>query len=406
MTSSVATIEPTKNNPNSLYLKGTLLVASTLTVMAGATISPALPALSQAFVDVPNIDFLVRLVLTIPALFIALGAPIAGYIVDRFGRKPLLIVSAVLYGFAGASGYIIDSIWLLLLGRALLGFAVGGIMTTITTLIADYYEGETRSSFLGIQAAFSGMGGVVFLTLGGLLADMGWRTPFLIYLFSFVILPFIVTVLYEPTILREDSKNSEQTSHKLPIGLFAFCYITMMVVQIIFYSVPVQLPFYLEELLQATAAQSGLAIAVLSMAFSIASALFGWFYKRLGNHPTMLLGLTITGVGFILITLASEWLLLGLGLAMGGFGLGLVVPNIITWIASGVPESLRGRAMGGVTTSLFLGQFISPFVVTPISNIVGDGGVYGVLGIFLLVVVVIEFALRKQILSVTATLEK
>ncbi|MEO1290830.1 MAG: MFS transporter, partial [Chloroflexota bacterium] len=149
-----------------------------------------------------------------------------------------------------------------------------------------------------------------------------------------------------------------------------------------------------------------LAIALLSLNFSIASALFGWFYQRLGNHPAMLLGLTITGTGFILITLASEWLLLGLGLAMGGFGLGLVVPNIITWVASGVPEALRGRAMGGVTTSLFLGQFISPFVVTPITALVGDGFIYATLGIFLLIVVAIEFILRRQIIKLTMLSEE
>ncbi|MEM9952612.1 MAG: MFS transporter [Chloroflexota bacterium] len=399
-------IEKTKRNPDNISLKGTLLVASTLTVMAGATISPALPSLSVAFADVPNIDFLVRLILTVPALFIALGAPLAGYIVDRFGRKPLLIASAILYGFAGASGYLVDNIWLLLAGRALLGLAVAGIMTTITTLIADYYQGTERSSFLGVQAAFSGMGGVVFLSLGGILADIGWRIPFLIYLFSFLILPFIVTQLYEPIITKAKNQTANVTPPKLPLGLFAFCYITMTVSQIIFYSVPVQLPFYLERLLGATAFQSGLAIALLSLNFSIASALFGWFYKRLGNHPAMLLGLTITGTGFILITLANEWLLLGLGLAMGGFGLGLVVPNIITWVASGVPEALRGRAMGGVTTSLFLGQFISPFVVTPITTLVGDGFIYATLGIFLLIVVAIEFVLRRQIIKLTTLSEE
>jgi hypothetical protein len=60
-------------DPDTLSVKATLLLVSTLTVMAGATIAPSLPAMRQHFTEVPNVDYWVRLVLTVPALFIALG---------------------------------------------------------------------------------------------------------------------------------------------------------------------------------------------------------------------------------------------------------------------------------------------------------------------------------------------
>jgi len=402
MSSSVVVTEKRKNNPDSLILKGTLLVSSTFTVLAGAAIAPALPALTEAFADTPNVDFLVRFVLTLPALFIALGAPLAGFIVDKFGRKPLLIISAVVYGFAGGSGYFVDQIWALLIGRALLGIAVAGVMTTVTTLIADYYQRKERSSFLGIQAAFSGMGGVVFLSLGGFLADLGWRTPFLIYMLSFLVLPFMITSLYEPALSKQDGQQkSTPTNVTLPVGLLAFAYSAMLLTQIVFYAVPVQLPFYLGDLVGATGSQSGMAIAGLSLFFSIASASYGWFDRQLNHLYTMLLGFTLTGIGFILLTLAGDWLLIAIGLPVSGFGLGLVVPNIITWIAEGVSETVRGRALGGVTTSLFLGQFLSPFFVTPLSNQTGEGGVYAALGVFLLISVVVAFFLRGAINNLT-----
>lgn len=406
--SNAALIDKPKNNPDSLLLKGTLLVASTLTVMAGATISPALPAIREIFADIPNPDLMVRLILTLPALFIAVGAPIAGTIVDKFGRKRLLVISALLYGFAGGAGYFINDIWLLLLSRGLLGLAVSGVMTTVTTLIADYYTGQARSSFLGIQAAASGMGGVIYLSLGGFLADIGWHAPFLIYFTAFAMLPFVIMVIYEPTLHSQQSSNDMPLDNAtLRIGLMAFVYLVMMMTQIVFYAVPVQLPFYLEDLIGANGAQSGLAIAGLSLFFSIASASFGQFDKHLPNLYTMLLGFTITGIGFVLLTLATDWLLIGIGLVLGGFGLGLVVPNLITWLASGVPETLRGRALGGVTTSLFLGQFISPFIVTPISTQAGDGGTYAVLGVFLLVFVATAFVFRDAIATLTQSpLEK
>lgn len=148
-------------NPNSSLTKITLLLVSTLTVMSGATISPSLPAMQAHFSDVPNADFWVRLVLTVPALFIVIGSPIAGQIVDKIGRKPLLLGSAILYGFAGSSGFLLNSLFAILIGRALLGLAVAGVMVSATTLIADYYQGDARASFMGLQAAFMGFGGVL-----------------------------------------------------------------------------------------------------------------------------------------------------------------------------------------------------------------------------------------------------
>jgi len=61
--------------------------------------------------------------LTISALLIVIGSPIAGQIVDQLGRKPLLVVSVSVYGCAGGSG-----------------LAAGGVATSVTTLIADYRD--------------------------------------------------------------------------------------------------------------------------------------------------------------------------------------------------------------------------------------------------------------------------
>lgn len=133
-------------NPNSFLVKATLLLSSSLTVMAGATIAPSLPALRDYFAATPNADYWVRLVLTMPALFIAIGAPFVGTIIDRFGPKPLLALAVLLYGIAGSSGAVLNAIGLILIGRVLLGLSVAGIMTTATALIADYYVGYATNA--------------------------------------------------------------------------------------------------------------------------------------------------------------------------------------------------------------------------------------------------------------------
>ena len=225
------------------WRKITLLLISTLTIMSGATISPSLPAMQAAFSDVANADVWVRLVLTLPALFIVLGAPLAGVITDKLGRKCLLIASTVLYGFAGASGFVLESLWAILMGRALLGLAVGGVMTSVTTLITDYFEGKERSNVFGLQGTFMNIGGILFLSLGGVLADIDWHMPFLIYLFAFVLLPLALYSLYEPERLEENGEDVGLS--QLPWRLLSIIYGASLVLMVIFYTIPVQLPFYL-----------------------------------------------------------------------------------------------------------------------------------------------------------------
>ena len=386
------------NNSNSLITKITLLLVSTLTVMSGATISPSLPAMQDYFSEVENAEFWVRLVLTIPALSIVVGSPIAGQLVDSIGRKPLLIGSAVLYGLGGASGYLLDSLFAILIGRALLGLAVAGVMVSATTLIADYYQGDTRAKFMGLQAAFMGFGGVVFLSGGGYLADMDWRLPFLIYLFAWILLPFVILSLYEPKSTK-DAENSyaEKNLSNFPIKLLVLIYGSILLMQIVFYLIPVQLPFYLRNLTGASASQSGLAIAFSTLFSAFASMSYGKVKQKLSFIVILSLSLALMGVGNIVIGLAGNYPVILAGLVITGLGLGLLTPNLNVWLTKEVPNNLRGRALGGLTTFMFLGQFLSPVVTQPLNNSFGLAATYGAAGIILTVLGFIFWIGQKQV---------
>lgn len=366
---------------DTLPVKLTLLLVSTLTVMAGATIAPSLPAMRQHFAAVPNADYWVRLVLTVPALFIAIGAPIAGSVIDRFGRKGLLSLAVFVYGLAGSSGFLLNEIGLILVGRMLLGFSVAGIMTTATTLIADYYLGAARAQFLGLQAAFMGFGGVVFLTLGGYLADLNWRLPFLIYLMAWLILPLVLLILPEPnrtyrTASQLLTAGSEPTPWKLLMATYAIALIT----QIVFYMIPVQIPFYLQQISQANASQSGLAIAVATLATSISALNYQRLKAYFSFTAIYAIAFGLMACGYWVMGGVRSYELVLIGLIIAGLGVGLLMPNMNVCLTSSTPTALRGRILGGLTTSFFLGQFLSPLVSQPISQQVGLGTTYGLAG--------------------------
>ncbi len=364
---------------NTILLRGTLLAVSSLTVMAGATISPSLPAIQAHFTDVPAVDVLARLVLTLPALFIALGAPLAGVLVDRWGRKPLLVVCVLLYAVAGVSGVYLDALTPILIGRALLGLAVAGIMTASVTLVADYFEGDQRTSFLGLQAGFMAFGGFIFLTAGGFLAGISWRGPFFIYLFALVLLPGVLWSLYEPPRGSVTSRNVPDAP--MPWAALALIYGFAFVGMIVFYMVPVQLPFYLEQRFNATPAQSGLAIAAMTLMAGVTALLYKRVKGTLSYISIAALAFVVMGGGYAFVGYAVNFPLVIVGLVVAGLGAGLLMPNANVWATSVAPAVTRGRALGGLTAALFLGQFLSPLVVQPLTAASSLGTAFKVVGL-------------------------
>ncbi|OIQ51917.1 Bacillibactin exporter [Pseudodesulfovibrio hydrargyri] len=360
-----------------------ILLGSSLTVMAGATIAPCLPRMAVHFQDAPQAQMLVKMLLSVHALFIALTAPLMGMLMDRFGRRPVLAVSLLLYGLGGSSGAYLDSLYAIMAGRALLGVAVAGIMSGFTTLIGDYYQGERRNRLMGLQAAFTGFGGLVFLTAGGMLADVGWRYPFLIYLFAFCILPGALAYLYEPETAAHvkagtEGEGMDSLVRFLPIYLLAF---TGMV---IFYMIPVQLPFHLKSLGGVSNTGIGVAIGTMNLVGAVSSMQFGRLKARFSNTGLFALFSLLMGLGYGVVWLAGGYYGVLAGMVVAGMGFGLLMPNVNVWLLSLVSARSRGRAVGGLTTFFLLGQFVSPMLFEPLVDRFGIADCFGAVGAVLL----------------------
>jgi MFS family permease len=377
-----------RHNPNLVLIKITLLLTSTLTVMAGATIAPSLPAMQEHFADVNHAEYLVKLALTIPALFIAIGGLVVGISIDRIGRKPLLLGSTLLYACAGSAGFVLNSLWAIIFSRALLGLAVAGTMTGVMTIITDYYQGQKRASFMGLQAAAMGLGGMVFVIIGGISADFNWRFPFLMYLSSLAVLVLIAIALYEPELDKKRVTKSNLTP-KLTKESIGIIYALAMTYMVAYYLIFVQLPFYLKEISNASAAESGIALGISTLAGAIASCGYGALKKRLDFSNIIIIALVLTAIGQLIVGVGENYQgysyqIVLCGLIVAGLGFGLIMPNLSNWLASIAPNRLRGRALGGLTTFIFLGQFISPILSQPIVKILGFGNTYSLSGILLL----------------------
>jgi MFS family permease len=344
--------------------RATVLAAATLTIMAAAIIAPSLPAMSQVF---PGAGVLVRLALTVTSLAIAISAPLSGIFADRLGRKPLLVGGLALYAVAGTAGYFVADLSLLLVTRALLGIAVGGIMTGVSALITDWFDGPRRASFLGLQQAFASLGGVVFLPLAGVLAAVDWKLPFWLYACSALILPFALLTLGDTPRAGKATTGSGESTHALRIN---GVYLLALIVTLAFYMAPTQLPFLMAEF-GVGPAVTGIVVAGSTVTGVVGALAFPVLRRRLTPTAITTASVALLGLGWLVIGTAGNLVLVVAGLLVGGVGVGLVVPNLNLRLAELAHPDRRGRVLSGLVTGIFLGQFLSPLAAQPLVQTIG-----------------------------------
>ena len=347
-------------------LKLTLLLVSSLTIMSVITISPALPQMVMAFSDVENAAFLVKLVLTIPALMIAIVSPITGRLIDRHGRLRILWLSLILYAISGSAGYYLNNIYHILISRAVLGIAVGMSMPIVITLIADYFEGKERQKFVGLQIAFMSMGGILFIGLGGILADLGWRYPFLIYLSSLLVLPLSIIFLHEPPVTQKINQANQNVRAPRIIWML---FINTMFMWIIFFLIPVQIPFHLKAIGVEKSALIGAAIATATAFSAVSSFSYSKIKSRFSFLSIFSIGYFFMTAGFACISISNSYVMVVIAMMLSGLGLGMMIPNTNMWVMKIVPPEIRGKEIGKLTTFWFLGQFLSPIIIFPVLKI-------------------------------------
>ena len=372
---------PTANVPGRMTLLA-LLASATLTVMAGATISPSLPGLVAEFSDDKRAEWLVPFVLTAPGLAIAIAAPLAGVVVDRTVKRRTLVLGILLYTAAGSTGLYLDTLNAILAGRLALGVAVGMIMTAAMALIADLYAEPERSRVLGWQAAAMGLGGVVFVGAGGLLGALDWRAPFAVYLAPLALLPVILASVPalppRPRGSRESSAEPFPWRHAIPI--YALAAASMLS----FYVIPTLMPFVIAEMAgtERSAPLTGLAVAASTLAAALLSFQYGRIRKRVAPPVVASASFVFVAVGYAVVATGPTYPVLVAALALVGAALGLIMPNNNAWLLSRIPDAMRGRASGMMTMSVFLAQFSSAFVGAFLVDVGGLAFVYLAASVF------------------------
>ncbi|MCW3492598.1 MFS transporter [Microbacterium sp. SSM24] len=350
-----------------------LLAGSCMPVLGSVLITPVLPQLSEHFADVAGSDILVPMIVAIPALIIAIFAPFAGQVVDRVGRKTLLIIAMFAYAIVGTAPAWLEALPAILFSRVLVGVCEAAIMTVCTTLIVDYFhEPARRNKYLGLQTVTTTLAATVFIALGGALGVGGWHTPFWVYAISIVIaIPMIIS-LWEPKGDPSDKHAAVGAKVKVPwrsiwvkllVTLFGGFTFYVLIIETSYLVVGTGVP-----------ANDTATIGIVAAAASLATAIGGFVFARVSKlAPGRLLPIAfgLQALGMILIWVFPGFVGIIVGAILAGFGSGLLLPSMLTWVVASTRFEERGRVTGWWNTAFYLGQFLTPILIGVLAAAVG-----------------------------------
>jgi MFS family permease len=317
-----------------------LLAGSCMPVLGSVLITPVLPQLSEHFADVPGAEVLLPMIVAIPALIIALFAPFAGQIVDRLGRKTLLIIAMFAYAVVGTAPVWLEGLPEILISRVLVGACEAAIMTVCTTLIVDYFHEERRRNrYLGLQTVTTTLAATVFIALGGALGVSGWHTPFWVYAVSIVIAVPMIFSLWEPTPL-EAGDTREEAGRKVPIPWrrIGVPLVVTLFGGFTFYVLIIEASYLVVG--TGVAATDTAIIGLVAAIASLATAIGGFTFARLAKLRAgrlLPLAFGLQAVGMIVIWVWSGLPGIVAGAVIASFGSGLLLPSLLTWVVAATP---------------------------------------------------------------------
>lgn len=355
-----------------------------LVVIGGALIGPVLPSIVKAF-KISESD--VGLVLGVFGLSALFSLPLIGFLIDRVGRKKVLVPTLILNGIAGFACIFAPNFGFLLLARALQGIGVAGMAPVTITLIGDFYGGLGKVKAMGAFSGVLAIGGVGAPLIGGILADISWKLPFSIYLISVPFAFIIWKWLPEPKKSHSISPKEyfepikESLKRVETIGILFANFMSFFLL----YTIVTYVPLLLSQNYGTSGTVVGIFLSVQGVAVALTALKADVVVKTIPRVGAICLGFLITGVALLFIPTGIPLLLIALPIGVFGVGRGLIQPQINSTITDVAP---RGR-LGGLTSAYnimkYAGQMSAPFALGLLLTFGGYALVFQVAGILSLI---------------------
>jgi len=354
---------------------GFIFITLLLDVIGLGIIIPVIPALIQELTggSISEASRYGGWLIASYALVQFLCAPIVGALSDKYGRRPILLLSLLGFGLDYLVLAVAPTIGWLFLARIIAG-VFGASFTTGAAYIADVSSAEKRAQNFGLLGAAFGLGFIIGPVTGGILGEIGPRVPFYAAaLVTFLNLTYGYFIL--PESLHKENRREFEWSRANPLGaLFAlkrypsvagligaltFIYLASHAIQGTW-------TYFSMEKFNWSESMVGYSLGLVGiMSALVQGLLIRIIIPKIGEYNTMITGIIFNICGCLLFSMASEgWMLLCfiIPYSLGG----IAGPAIQGILSNQIPDNEQGQLQGALTSMMAATGIIGPLMMTSI----------------------------------------
>lgn len=307
-----------------------------------------------------------QMLMTLPNLVVVFTSLIIGKLSIILTKKQILLMACFSMIIGGlALFWLHTNLLIMFVFSGLIGFGVGILLSVTATMISKYFTSSQQSQLYGIQNTATSVGGVILSFLSGYLATIEWYYAFLCPL---IIIPgTILTFLFVPN--DRDEKAVSKQSAKINSNVYYYTLIAVLFLMI-FNVMPTNIAIYIESKGLGDSSISGIISAVVLCGGAISGMCFKKINAFLGER-VIAVGFFNLALGFLLLSMANNIILLAIGAFIGGCSLPLLMSRLTLSISFYTTPLAVPVAMSLVMAGNNLGNFISPllFSLIPFVNL-------------------------------------
>jgi MFS transporter, DHA1 family, tetracycline resistance protein len=382
-------LDPTTAKRALIFVFVTLL----LDVMGIAIIIPVMPSLlaELTHLDVGDAAIAGGWLIFAYALMQFICAPLIGNLSDRYGRRPILLISVFTFALDNLICALAPTLAWLYLGRILAG-ASGGSYSTASALIADVSNDENRARNFGLIGMAFGVGFVIGPVLGGLLGEIGPRVPFY-GAAALAFINFLFGLVLLPETLPRDNRRAFSLMRANPLGALIqmrkhpellWLGLVFFLIELAGITHPSVFAFMAKYRYQWSEGHVGFALSVVGVASVVTLGfIMPRLVKTLGEYRTAIISLIIGMLGYLGYgTVWQGWMVYVIIVLSAPVG--IIDPILRSMSSAKLPLNEQGELQGALSSLMSIVMVLSPIIATqlfgyftsPASPIILPGAAY------------------------------
>ncbi len=338
------------------------ILSISLFLMSHLALAPAIPKLYALYHgENPNIGLAsVESIITMPAMMITIFILLSNLVVTRIGKKKTVQLGLILILLSGIISFFTTNFTLVILCRLLLGIGIGLYNSLSISLISDYYDGLDRSSMIGYRNATLNIGKALTTFLVGLMALIGVRYAYLVYL---LVIP--VYLLFSKYVPEDKGRGLSSKGKAIFDKELLYLMAITFFVGISYIGATIKIPSLLVSKYHYSSFLASNILTVLAFSGILIGLVFGLLTKYF-KEKTLLLMTLLMGIGNILFIFSQSPFLFIIGAILIGASFVGTMSSVFDYISRHYNKEENNFVTGLAIFAGNIGVIITPLVLTKV----------------------------------------